>query len=76
MIPVLITWIWILICSYLWGHLAIQIINRILRKNVDITLEFSIILGIGILAIYAETFSLFSGVGLFANLLMLSLIHI
>lgn len=71
MIPVLITWIWILICSYLWGHLAIQIINRILRKNVDITLEFSIILGIGILAIYAETFSLFSGVGLFANLLML-----
>ena len=71
MIPVLITWIWILICSYLWGHLAIQIINRILRKNVDITLEFSIILGIGILAIYAETFSLFSGVGLLANLLML-----
>lgn len=71
MIPVIITWIWILICSYLWGHLAIQIINRILRKNVDITLEFSIILGIGILAIYAETFSLFSGVGLLANLLML-----
>ena len=71
MIPVLITWIWILICSYLWGHLAIQIINRIFRKNVDITLEFSIILGIGVLAIYAETFSLFSGVGLLANLLML-----
>ena len=71
MIPVLITWIWILICSYLWGHLAIQIINRILRKNVDITLEFSIILGIGVLAIYSETFSLFLGVGLLANLLML-----
>ena len=71
MIPVLITWIWILICSYLWGHLAIRIINRILRKNVDITLEFTIILGIGVLAIYAETFSLFSGVGLLANLLML-----
>ena len=71
MIPVLITWIWILICSYLWGHLAIRIINRILRKNVDTTLEFTIILGIGVLAIYAETFSLFSGVGLLANLLML-----
>ena len=71
MIPVLITWIWILICSYLWGHLAIQIINRIFRKNVDITLEFSIILGIGVLAIYSETFSLFLGVGLLANLLML-----
>lgn len=71
MIPVLITWIWILICSYLWGHLAIQIINRILRKNVDTTLEFSIILGIGVLAIYSETFSLFLGVGLLANLLML-----
>ena len=71
MIPVLITWIWILICSYLWGHLAIWIINRILRKNVDTTLEFTIILGIGVLAIYAETFSLFSGVGLLANLLML-----
>ena len=71
MIPVILTWIWILICSYLWGHLAIQIINRIFRKNVDITPEFSIILGIGVLAIYAETFSLFSGVGLLANLLML-----
>ena len=71
MIPVLITWIWILICSYLWGHLAIRIINRILRKNVDTTPEFTIILGIGVLAIYAETFSLFSGVGLLANLLML-----
>ena len=71
MIPVLITWIWILICSYLWGHLAIRIINRILRKNVDTTLEFTIVLGIGVLAIYAETFSLFSGVGLLANLLML-----
>ena len=71
MIPVILTWIWILICSYLWGHLAIQIINRIFRKNVDITPEFSIILGIGVLAIYSETFSLFLGVGLLANLLML-----
>ena len=71
MIPVILTWIWILICSYLWGHLAIWIINRILRKNVDTTPEFTIILGIGVLAIYAETFSLFSGVGLLANLLML-----
>ena len=68
MIPVLITWIWIFISAYLWGYAAIKIINRIFDKQTDMTIEFILIFGTGILTVYAEYFSLLSGAGLLANI--------
>ena len=63
-----------LLCSVLWGYLSIRCINYILGKkkvNEYITLDFVMIFGIGVLTIFAEYFSLFSGVDFFANIILL-----
>lgn len=74
MLQIYICWIWMLLCSVLWGYLSIRCINYILGKkkvNEYITLDFVMIFGIGVLTIFAEYFSLFSGVDFFANIILL-----
>lgn len=72
MIPVLITWIWIFICAYLWGYAAMRIIHKLLKtEQIMLSLDVIIVSGIGVLAVYAELYSIFSGVGLVANLILL-----
>lgn len=74
MVQIFICWIWILLCSVLWGYLAIRCIKFILgrtQNNEYITLDYVIIFGIGVLAIFAEFFSLISGVGFWANVILL-----
>ncbi len=61
-----------LICSYLWGYGAIKVINKILGRENDISLDYIVILGVGVLAIYAEYLSLVSGIGLLANIGLLA----
>lgn len=72
MVIILITWIWMLTCSYLWGYGAIKVINKILGRENDISLDYIVILGVGVLAIYAEYLSLVSGIGLLANIGLLA----
>ena len=74
MVQIFICWIWILLCSVLWGYLAIRCIKFILgrtQNNEYITLDYVIIFGIGVLAVFAEYFSLISGVGFWANVILL-----
>lgn len=62
MLQIFICWIWILLCSVLWGYLAIRCIKIILgrtKNNEYIALDYVIIFGIGVLAVFAEYFSLF-----------------
>ncbi len=70
MIFIALSWFWMGISAYLWGMAFTSLpggTNQYQEKNPDAVL----LLGICMLTVYAEFFSLFHGVGALANLLLL-----
>ena len=69
MVQTFFSWIWILVSAYLVGFGGLYVINRkseARQRSLDVILMF----GLCILTVYAQFFSLFSGVGLVATMLL------
>lgn len=71
MLLVLLSWCWIGISAYLWGTGALYLVKRCTgytKKSMDMTL----LLGLCLLTVYAQIFSLFYKVGALASMLLLA----
>lgn len=68
MILVLINWIWIGITSFLIGFAALEGLGKVTGRQEWKSLELYILMGLSVLTVYAQVFSLFSGVGSGANI--------
>ena len=73
MISVLLIWIYIILTCFPIGYLCLNLVITSKEKTSQkqVIIEDYIMLGIMILTVYAEYYSLFSGVSLIANIVML-----
>ncbi len=70
MLSVLLSWIYIIIISYIWGTAFLGVIGR--ESSYFVKSRPAILLaGLGVLTVYAQFFSLFYRVSLLANIVML-----
>ncbi len=71
MITILCNWLYIGITTYLMGNAFICLIKKILKTDVEMSLFHKLFAGIMITTCYAQVFSLFGGVGMLANLIII-----
>lgn len=70
MLSVILSWIYIILISYIWGTAFLDIIGR--ESSYRVKSEPAVLLtGLSLLTVYAQVFSIFYGVSLLANVVML-----
>lgn len=75
MLFILLIWIYLFAASFITGYAFIRLMCRA-DKYKQLSYESYILAGFGVLTVYAETFSLFSKVGLWSNVLLIALLII
>jgi len=74
MLTVLLNWIYILITTYITGNACLRLLGRLFRGKEETGKEspfYDLFAGIMCTTCYAQVYSLFGGVGVLANLLLL-----
>lgn len=73
MIITLLNWIYIFVTTFIVGYFALPRIAALIDKDASISPNWcdSVIAGLIIVTVYAQIFSLFGGVGLIANIILI-----
>ena len=70
MIVTAVSWIWIGISALLWGFAALSLLKKI-EQSKYLSIYLVLVLGLAALTVYSEVYSLFAGVNLMANAVVL-----
>lgn len=71
MFQVLLSWCWLGVSAVLWGRAFLVILEKVTGYK-ERALELSVLMGIALLTVYAQIFSLFYKVGMLASVVLLA----